>query len=40
MVLTGAALAVLIIWRHKANIERLISGNETKLSFKTHKEKY
>jgi glycerol-3-phosphate acyltransferase PlsY len=39
MVLTGAALAVLIIWRHRANIGRLVSGNESKLSFKTNKEK-
>ena len=39
MVLTGVALVALIIWRHKANIERLVSGNETKLSLKKHKEK-
>lgn len=37
-ILTGAALAALIIWRHKANIERLVAGNEKKLSFKTNKE--
>jgi len=33
MILTGAALAALIVWRHKENIKRLISGNERKLSF-------
>lgn len=39
MVLIGLALAALIIWRHRANIERLVSGNEKKLSFKTSKER-
>lgn len=39
MVITGIALAALIIWRHKANIERLVAGSEKKLSFKTSREK-
>ncbi len=39
MVLIGIALVTLIIWRHRANIERLIAGNEKKLSFKTSKER-
>lgn len=30
-VLTGAAIAVLIIWRHKENIKRLASGTENKI---------
>lgn len=39
MVITGIALVALIIWRHKANIERLVAGSEKKLSFKTSREK-
>lgn len=34
MILTGAALAALIIIRHSSNIKRLINGSEKKLSFK------
>ncbi len=34
MMLIGTALVALIIIRHSANIKRLVSGNEKKLSFK------
>jgi len=35
LVLTGVLLALLIIFRHAANIRRLLAGNEDKLSFKS-----
>jgi len=38
-ILAGAALAALIIWRHKENIVRLVSGNERKLSFSSKDQK-
>lgn len=35
LILTGVLLALLIVFRHSANIKRLLEGNEKKLSFKS-----
>lgn len=34
LVLVTAALAVLAVYKHKANIQRLLKGNESRISFK------
>lgn len=34
MYAVGALFAIMGIWRHKANIKRLLSGTENKFSFK------
>jgi glycerol-3-phosphate acyltransferase PlsY len=34
-VITGSALAVMIVLRHVSNIKRLLAGNESKISFKS-----
>lgn len=31
---TSIAMAVLLVWRHRANISKLLGGNESKISFR------